>query len=109
MANALLQAGARSIRTPMQNKLRDLTDRRYWDDIGEMNKLCDAIIEERTKNPQPEIDDLLNIMLNTEDPETHEKLSPENIRYQMSTFLVSSVVSSFGSVTNIPVCWTRDH
>lgn len=54
-----------------------------------MHDLCDSLVEERINNPQPEIDDLLNVMLTEEDPETHTKLSKENIRFQMATFLVS--------------------
>lgn len=89
MQDCLLEAGARSTRSALENTLRYSSNKRYWDGIRLMHELCDSLVEERINNPQPEIDDLLNVMLNEEDPETHTKLSRENIRFQMATFLVS--------------------
>lgn len=57
-----------------------------------MHKLCDEVLDQRIANPQPEINDLLNVMLSTEDPVTHEKLDGKNIKFQMATFLVSHLV-----------------
>lgn len=89
MSDALREAGRRSNRTAIENKLRYFANQKYWDDIHEMHKLCDEVIDSRLNNPQPEINDLLNVMLSTEDPVTHEKLDRQNIKYQMATFLVS--------------------
>lgn len=89
MADALAEAGRRANRTYLENKLRYYSNQRYWADINAMHKLCDDVIDDRINNPNPEINDLLNVMLNTEDPVTHEKLDRLNIKYNMATFLVS--------------------
>lgn len=92
MADALKEAGSRFSRTSIENKLRFQSNQKYWADINAMHKLCDEVLDERIRNPQPEINDLLNVMLTTEDPVSHEKLDRKNIRYQMATFLVSQAL-----------------
>lgn len=89
MADALKEAGRRATRTQLENKLRFQANQKYWADIDSMHKLCEDVLQERVKNPRPEINDLLNVMLNTEDPVTHEKLDHQNIKFNMATFLVS--------------------
>lgn len=88
MVNSLIEAGKRGSETVIQTKMRYFANKRYWEDIKGMHDLCREVIEERLKNPQPEIHDLLNVMLSTEDPETKTKLDAENIMYNMATFLV---------------------
>lgn len=102
MADALIEAGRRSKRTFVENKLRYFANQKYWNDIGEMHKLCDEIIDERINNPRPDINDLLNVMLHTEDPVSGQKLDRTNIRFNMATFLVrdSAILSYSG--TNFP-------
>ena len=90
MAESLLEGGKRSMRLPVENHLRIWSTAKYWENIDAMNKLCDELIAERKEHPQPDVNDVLNVMLNQEDPETHEKLSDENIRFQLMTFLVRS-------------------
>jgi hypothetical protein len=46
----------------------------------------DKLIEERRKRPLENCKDLLELMLNKEDAMTKEKLSDENIRFQLITF-----------------------
>lgn len=94
MVNVLSEAGARAQRTKIETKLHFMAAEQFDRDIKSMHKLCDDIVQERIKNPQPEINDLLNVMLNTKDPETGERLDDENIRLQMATFLVSSRFNS---------------
>ena len=89
MGESLIEGGKRSLRLPLENHLRIWSTGRYRENIAAMNKLCDDLIAERKANPKPDAIDMLNVMLNTSDPETHEKLSDENIRYQLMTFLVS--------------------
>lgn len=74
----------RPTRTTLENTLRIYVNQRYWAGIGFMQELCDAIVDEGVKNPRPEIDDLTNMMLNTEDPDTHTKLSKlkKNTKWQ---------------------------
>lgn len=89
MTDALIEGGKRGMRTRIETALHVQDTKKYWADIAAQHKLCDEIIQERIKNPDPNIHDMLNAMLNTADPETGEKLSLENVRYQMATFLVS--------------------
>ena len=88
MSDALLEAGKRANRTGIENQLRYFSEQNYRQNVQAMHKLCDEIVEERIKNPQPQVNDLLNVMLSVADPSTGAKLDPENIRYQMATFLV---------------------
>lgn len=88
MTDVLVEAGKRASRTHMETQLRYLAAQQFDTDIAAMHKLCDNIVDERIQDPQPDSNDLLNVMLNQKDPETGEKLSKENIRYQMATFLV---------------------
>lgn len=99
MSDALKESGNRANRTALENKLRFQASQKYWADINAMHKLCDDVLDERIKNPQPEINDVLNVMLTTEDPVTHEKLGRTNIKYNMATFLVSFKI--LGRLTNI--------
>lgn len=109
MADVLTEAGKRTLRTAVENKLRFQSNQKYWSDIGEMHKLCQEVLDERVKNPKPEINDLLNVMLNTPDPVTGEKLDATNIKYQMATFLVSDQLYG-GLITNkILARWPRDN
>ena len=88
MSDALLEGGRRANRLPIENHVRVWSNAQYHENIAHMKELCDGIIADRRANPQPEANDVLNVMLNQRDPDTHEKLSDENIRYQMMTFLV---------------------
>jgi len=104
MAESLLESGKRGNRTKLETGLRYFSQQTYQQNINAMHQLCDEIVEERIRNPQPEIDDLLNTMINVADPVTGEKLSKENIRYQMVTFLVSGTKRM---VAPLPTDWSR--
>ncbi|MEP5730562.1 MAG: cytochrome P450 [Sulfitobacter sp.] len=65
-------------------------------DVGYMNKLVDDIIAERRKTGGSGENDLLNYMLEGVDKETGEKLSDENIRYQINTFLIAGHETTSG-------------
>ena len=55
-----------------------------------MENTVDELISERRRNPSAEGDeDVLDVMMNAEDPSTGEKLSDENLRYQLITFLIA--------------------
>jgi cytochrome P450/NADPH-cytochrome P450 reductase len=51
--------------------------------------LADKIVQDRIDHPKPDAKDLLTFMLAGVDSETGEKLSLDNIRYQMVTFLIA--------------------
>lgn len=65
-------------------------------DVKYMSKLVDDIIAERRKTGGSGENDLLNYMLEGVDKETGEKLSDENIRYQINTFLIAGHETTSG-------------
>ena len=66
-------------------------------DVEYMNGLVDAIIRERRANPSDDqANDLLGYMLQGVDPKTGERLSDENIRYQINTFLIAGHETTSG-------------
>ncbi|KAH0278599.1 cytochrome P450, partial [Aureobasidium melanogenum] len=90
MADVLTESGRRVSRPGFINDYVYRSDeQKRQENVKKMHDLCDQIVADRKKNPQPENKDLLNTMLNTIDKETGEGLSDENIRYQMATFLVA--------------------
>jgi cytochrome P450/NADPH-cytochrome P450 reductase len=88
MAEVLIEAGRRANRTSLETHFRIFSAEHTKQNIQNMWKLCDELVAERKAHPQPDSKDLLNTMINTADPETGEKLSNENIRFNMVTFLV---------------------
>ncbi|KAG9612638.1 cytochrome P450, partial [Aureobasidium melanogenum] len=90
MADVLTESGRRVSRPGFINDYVYRSDeQKRQENVKKMHDLCDQIVADRKKNPQPENKDLLNTMLNSIDKETGEGLSDENIRYQMATFLVA--------------------
>ncbi|WP_144555806.1 cytochrome P450 [Bacillus sp. X1(2014)] len=96
MASALDEAMNQSNRLGLQDKLMVKTKRQFNQDIHTMVSLVDRIIEERKQNEDHEAEDLLSRMLNSADPVTGEKLSDENIRYQIITFLIAGHETTSG-------------
>ena len=96
MADVLLESGKRSNRLQLENTLRIFSASQNAENIKAMHDLCDEIIAERQSHPQPDSNDLLNAMLEGKDPQTGEKLSIENIRYNLVTFLVWHAFEHFG-------------
>ena len=80
MTEALTECTKRANRASIENSMRIWSAGKLHENIGAMHKLCDDLIAERKANPQPEINDLLNTMLNVADPITKEKLDDENVR-----------------------------
>lgn len=89
MSAALIEAGKRANRPAIENYLRIQSAEELQKNIHSMWQLCDDLVAERKRNPQPERRDLLNTMLNVSDPQTGERLSDESIRFNMVTLLVS--------------------
>ncbi|MCX6048868.1 MAG: cytochrome P450, partial [Chloroflexi bacterium] len=97
MVRALDEAGARTRRLPLQNRLMLITRRQYDEDVLTMHQIADELIAERKKHGNPANEkDFLSIMLNAKDPQTGEGLSDENIRYQMVTFLIAGHETTSG-------------
>jgi cytochrome P450/NADPH-cytochrome P450 reductase len=88
MGNVLKLSGRRANRTDLQNSLHYWEEQERQEDTHKMWEVCDRIIAERRANPRPDAKDVLNSMLTSTDRESGEKLSDENIRYNLATFLV---------------------
>ncbi|KAK7678479.1 hypothetical protein QCA50_018539 [Cerrena zonata] len=98
MGDFLAEAAVRVNRPSVVQALMRGTNAKYEQDIKTMADLADEIIAERKKNP---IDkpDLLNRMLYHADPKTGEKLTDDNIRYNLLTFLVAGHETTSGTLT----------
>ena len=97
MVDALDEAGDRSRRPEMLSNLMVPKKRKYEADQAAIAKVAEQLIAERRRDPKGlEKQDLLNVMLNGVDSVTGEKLSDENIRYQMVTFLIAGHETTSG-------------
>lgn len=65
-------------------------------DAAYMNNLVDEIIRERQRGGGDGPEDLLDFMLSGRDPLSGERLSEENIRYQINTFLIAGHETTSG-------------
>jgi cytochrome P450/NADPH-cytochrome P450 reductase len=65
-------------------------------DANYMNNLVDEIIRERQRGGSDGPEDLLDFMLSGRDAVTGERLSDENIRYQINTFLIAGHETTSG-------------
>ncbi|MDM0115178.1 cytochrome P450 [Variovorax sp. J22R133] len=97
MVDALEEAGQRGRRPNVVSGLMVGTKRRYEADQKLMARIAEQLITERRSDPKgAERKDLLNVMMNGVDPVTGEKLSDENIRYQLVTFLIAGHETTSG-------------
>lgn len=89
LGEVLVETGRRTNRLEFMNTLEFRSKQHMMDNINAMWKVCDDIVAERKAHPRPDVDDILNVMLNAKDSVTGKGFTDENIRYQMATFLVS--------------------
>ena len=80
MTEALTESMKRGNRAGIENSMRIWSAGKLHENVNAMHKLCDDIVAERKAHPQPDVNDLLNTMLNVADPVTKEKLDDENVR-----------------------------
>lgn len=95
MLKGLNEAMEQSGRLPIADKLMIKRRKEFDQHVDFMKQLVDDIIQERRKQDKTG-DDLLSLMLHAEDPETGERLSDENIRYQIITFLIAGHETTSG-------------
>jgi cytochrome P450/NADPH-cytochrome P450 reductase len=70
---------------------------RYRADIASMFGLVDDVIRERQRQPEGSWPrDFLSLMLSAKDPKSGERLTDENIRYQILTFLIAGHETTAG-------------
>jgi cytochrome P450/NADPH-cytochrome P450 reductase len=98
MVDSLIEAGSKSRRSWVADKLMIKSNKKYKTNINLMNKTADEVVAERKKNPK-DVNDLLNRMLNGRDPVTGAGLSDENIRYQLITFLIAGHETTSGMLS----------
>ncbi|GGI97625.1 cytochrome P450 [Streptomyces brasiliensis] len=77
--------------------LRDAT-RRNAADIAHLNRTVDDLVRARRESGRGD-GDLLDRMLETAHPETGERLSPQNVRRQVITFLVAGHETTSGALS----------
>jgi cytochrome P450 / NADPH-cytochrome P450 reductase len=100
MVRALVEAGERNRRLPLQNRLMLKSRHQYDEDKRLMYEIADQLISERRRQPLPEgQQDILDTMLLATDPKTGERLSDENARYQLVTFLIAGHETTSGLLT----------
>lgn len=97
MVGALREAGERTRRPKLVSNLMLSKARQFQADKELLDSVARQLIVERRRDPRGgEKRDLLNLMLNGVDPVTGEKLSDENIGYQMVTFLIAGHETTSG-------------
>ena len=97
MVDALDEAGQRGRRPNMISNLMVSKKRKYEADQAVLSRVAERLIAERRQDPRRlEKKDLLNVMLNGVDTVTGEKLSDENIRFQLVTFLIAGHETTSG-------------
>ncbi|WP_245899440.1 bifunctional cytochrome P450/NADPH--P450 reductase [Nonomuraea indica] len=95
MGGALTEAMLRNQQLPMVTKLRRRQEEGYRRDIATMRELVDDVIRRRRASGGG-AKDLLGLMLEASDPLSGERLSDENIRDQVLTFLIAGHETTSG-------------
>lgn len=97
MLVALQESIDRAVALPMIHALNVSRRQRYEKHIENLKTIVDAVIAERKADGgASDAKDLLSLMLTGADPATGEKLSDENIRYQIITFLIAGHETTSG-------------
>jgi cytochrome P450/NADPH-cytochrome P450 reductase len=98
MLRSLREGLDRTARHPLQNHLMIGKRLQFEADIRLMNEIVDAVIRERrAAPPAPGAKrDLLGLMLDGVDKVSGERLSDENIRHQIITFLIAGHETTSG-------------
>ncbi|MEU4326639.1 bifunctional cytochrome P450/NADPH--P450 reductase [Nonomuraea dietziae] len=96
MGGALTEAMLRLQQLPVVTKMRRRQELAYRDDIAVMQELVDEVIRQRRAEGGGGTKDLLGLMLEASDPQTGERLSDENIRNQVLTFLIAGHETTSG-------------
>jgi cytochrome P450/NADPH-cytochrome P450 reductase len=98
MVRRLEESGARARRPALQTRLMVLRNRQYDEDKRVMYAVADQLIEDRRRNPSSDgSHDVLDTLLTATDPQTGRRLSDENMRYQLITFLVAGHETTSGA------------
>ncbi len=97
MLVALQEAIDRAVALPLVHGMNVGRRQRYEKHILNLKTIVDEVIAERKAGGgATDAKDLLSLMLTGSDPATGEKLSDENIRYQIITFLIAGHETTSG-------------
>ncbi|MFC3979083.1 bifunctional cytochrome P450/NADPH--P450 reductase [Streptosporangium jomthongense] len=96
MGRSLTEAMLRNRQLPLVTKLKKRQDTAYRSDIQVMQDLVDDVIRQRRSTGRGDTKDLLGLMLKAADPRSGERLSDENIRNQVLTFLIAGHETTSG-------------
>lgn len=97
MLVALQESIDRAVALPVMHSLNVGRRQRYEKHVENLKTIVDAVIAERKAGGgSTDAKDLLSLMLTGADPATGEKLSDENIRYQIITFLIAGHETTSG-------------
>lgn len=88
MAEVLTEAGRRSMRLSIANRLMRSSEKQYNANIQLMQSIAQEIVTRRRQAPSDK-KDLVNAMLHGKDPKTGEKMSDASIADNMITFLIA--------------------
>ncbi|MFW6689477.1 cytochrome P450 [Streptomyces sp. MAR4 CNX-425] len=99
MVRALRRAQGPTVPRPIDPEKSRRLGRRGAADAAYLAAVVDEVVRERTERPDPGAQDLLSLMLHTRHPRTGERLSPENIRHQILTFLVAGHETTSGALS----------
>ncbi|MGN9839855.1 bifunctional cytochrome P450/NADPH--P450 reductase [Nonomuraea sp. H19] len=96
MGGALTEAMLRNSQLPFVTKLKRGREEAYRRDIATMQELVDDVIKQRRADGAGGAKDLLGLMLEASDPQSGGRLSDENIRNQVLTFLIAGHETTSG-------------
>ncbi|MGI5291660.1 bifunctional cytochrome P450/NADPH--P450 reductase [Nonomuraea polychroma] len=96
MGGALTEAMVRNKQLPFVTGLRRKQEETYRRDIATMQALVDDVIRQRRAEGATGSKDLLGLMLEASDPQSGARLSDENIRNQVLTFLIAGHETTSG-------------
>jgi cytochrome P450/NADPH-cytochrome P450 reductase len=92
----LKESGMRALRPSfVSDYVYRQSTKQYWDSIELMKSVARHVIDERRAHPQDK-KDLVNAMLDGEDPKTGKKMSDESIMNNMITFLIAGHETTSG-------------
>ncbi|KAK6441580.1 hypothetical protein LTR95_002175 [Oleoguttula sp. CCFEE 5521] len=96
MTTFLKIGGSRSRRPGFMAPFYRAEDTQFFKSIEFMRSIATDLVRERREHPKPENKDLLNAMVNGEDPKTGAMLPEENITSNMITFLIAGHETTSG-------------
>ncbi|GAA0424339.1 NADPH--cytochrome P450 reductase [Actinoplanes capillaceus] len=99
MGSALTEAMNRTRQLPVVTGLKKKADAAYRADIAIMQETVDEVIRARRASGLADTRDLLGLMLEASDPVTGGRLSDENIRNQVLTFLIAGHETTSGTLS----------